>query len=377
MISAQFLPWLFAHASPTPTPSPSLSPSFSPSPSPSATAGSPQVIAAIIAASVAFLTLIGTLLTAYFSRRATKGDLEEQRKQLDKTLAEQRYQTLNERFAAAAEQLGGDKPPAVRLAGVYAMAGLADDWEDKRQTCIDVLCGYLRIPDTPDASPNAPRPELALRGGSEVRHTVIRIITEHLQIDKVEAKAAGKDVVAKAKSWADLNFDFTGAVFDGGDFSDAWFLGSVSFSGAQFSGGTVSFRSAAFTDEATVDFSGAVFSGGTVDFSGAQFVHGGTVRFSGAAFTDGATVSFSRATFGDGEVNFSEAVFSGGTVDFGGAEFSGGTVDFSGAEFSGGDVSFVTAIFAGGTVDFSTPGDWSTPPAFPWTDTLPPGVKLP
>jgi hypothetical protein len=60
--------------------------------------------------------------------------------------AEQRTQTLNERFSAAAGQLGSDKPSAVRLAGVYAMAGLADDWEDDRQTCVDMLCAYLRMP---------------------------------------------------------------------------------------------------------------------------------------------------------------------------------------------------------------------------------------
>jgi hypothetical protein len=98
---------------------------------------SPEVTAAIIASSVSVPTLIGTLAAQYFGRRATsrdtKGALEEQRKQLDKTLSEQRAQTLNERFATAAEQLGSDKP-AIRLAGVYAMAGLADDWEENRQT---------------------------------------------------------------------------------------------------------------------------------------------------------------------------------------------------------------------------------------------------
>ena len=114
---------------------------------------SPAVTAAIIAASVSVLTLIGTLAAQYFGRRATSRDtqksfaeqreqldrtLAEQREQLDKTLkaqsdqlrqtlAEQRTRTLNERFATAAEQLGSDKPP-VQLAGVYAMAGLADDW---------------------------------------------------------------------------------------------------------------------------------------------------------------------------------------------------------------------------------------------------------
>src|SRR6516164_350978 len=97
---------------------------------------SPEVTAAIIAASVSFLTLIGTLAAQYFGRRATS-------RELDRTLAEQRTRTLNERFATAADRLGGDKPSAVRLAGVYAMAGLADDWEQNRQTCIDVLCAYL------------------------------------------------------------------------------------------------------------------------------------------------------------------------------------------------------------------------------------------
>ena len=89
----------------------------------------------------------------------------EQRKQLDRTLAEQRTRTLNERFATAAGQLGSDKPPAVRLAGVYAMAGLADDWPENRQTCVDVLCAYLRMPYEPDPGDEAPGPErLALPG---------------------------------------------------------------------------------------------------------------------------------------------------------------------------------------------------------------------
>ena len=34
------------------------------------------------------------------------------------------------------------------------------------------------------------------------------------------------------------------------------------------------------------------------------------------------------------------------------------------------------ARFPGSTVDFSGTGDWSFPPAFPWSDTPPPGVTL-
>jgi uncharacterized protein YjbI with pentapeptide repeats len=399
---------------------------------------SPEVTAAIIAASVSVLTLIGTLAAQYFGRRVTSRDtqqaLEEQRKQLDRTLAEQRTRTMNERFATAAEQLGSDKP-AVRLAGVYAMAGLADDWKENRQTCVDVLCAYLRMPYEPDPGQDAPEPQrLAFQAIREVRHTVIRVITAHLREDA-------------AVSWQGLNFDFTGVVFDGGDFSSAQFPGGeVSFSDAEFSGGEVSFSDVQFSG-AKVDFNRAQFSGGTVDFIVAQF-SGGTVHFSRARFSggevdfgfaefSGSGVDFSRAEFSDGTVNFNEAEFSASRVDFSGAqlsgaqvgfggvefsggkvdfsrarfsgsevgfsraEFSGGTVDFSHvqlsggrvgfsharfsggevgfsrARFSGGEVGFSRAEFSGGTVDFSDAGDWSFPPAFPWTDTPPSGVKLP
>src|SRR5690348_13850081 len=116
------------------------------------------------------------------------------------------------------------------------MAGLADDWPESRQTCVDVLCGYLPMPYEPDPGQNAPRPErFALQASREVRHTVIRMITAHLKADA-------------AVSWQGMNFDFTGVVFDGGDFAGAGFSGGrVIFSGAVFSGGEVDFRGARFS----------------------------------------------------------------------------------------------------------------------------------
>ena len=273
---------------------------------------SPQVVAAIIAASVSALTLIGTLAAQYVGRRDTRKALEEQSKQLDRTLAEQRTRTLNERFATAADKLAADRPATVRLAGVYAMAGLADDWKENRQTCVDVLCGYLRMPYDPD--PGEAEDRLPFLAGREVRHTVIRVITAHLR-------------EGAAVSWQGLNFDFTGVVFDGGDFRRAVFSGGV------------------------VDFHRAVFSGGLVGFHG--------------------------AVFSGGTVGFTDARFYSGSVSFGSAKFSGGAIDFSSAGFLGGTVDFGRTGFSGGTVDFSKPMDWSCPPIFPWTDTSPPGVELP
>jgi len=272
----------------------------------------PTVVAAWIAAGVSGLTCAGTLTVQYRGFRAANKDtektlrdqrehlditLKEQREQLDRTLGEQRTRTLNERFATAAEQLGSDKP-AVRLAGVYAMAGLADDWEENRQTCVDVLCAYLQLPYEPDPGQDAPEPQrLAFGASQKVRHTVIRVITVHLREDAVV-------------SWQGLDFDFTGVAFDGGSFAQARFSGGIAtFNSARFSAGMPSFYK-------------TEFSGGTVEFSFAEF--------------SGGAVIFQETEFSGGTVYFTKAVFSGGAVTFHGAEFSGGTVYFTKAVFSGG-----------------------------------------
>ncbi|MER5918368.1 hypothetical protein ABT124_51220 [Streptomyces sp. NPDC001982] len=107
------------------------------------------------------------------------------RQQVDEDGAERdRTRLHTERFTAAVTQLGDDSH-AVRLGGVHALAGLADDapTPELRQTAIDVLCAYLRLPytaatDLPDDDANARHAYLALR---EVRHTVIRLIRDHLR----------------------------------------------------------------------------------------------------------------------------------------------------------------------------------------------------
>jgi hypothetical protein len=212
------------------------------------------------------------------------------RRQRVNEFAERREGTrlFNERFATAAGQLG-ESSSAVRLAGVYAMVGLADDWPERRQTCVDVLCAYLRMPYGPAPAGDAPEPERhAFWAEREVRHTVIRVLAAHLQPDARRAAAA--------QDWRGLGLDFTGAVFDGGDFSGAEFAGpgTVRFDAAEFAVGTVSF------DEAR-------FAVGTVSFDEARFA--------------GGTVSFDRAGFAGGTVSFDSARFAGGTVDFGTADW--------------------------------------------------------
>ncbi|MEU8953683.1 hypothetical protein AB0C93_05205 [Streptomyces sp. NPDC048518] len=81
-----------------------------------------------------------------------------------------------ERFITAVSQLGDDSA-AVRLGGVHALTGLADDAPTDllRQTCIDVLCAYLRLPYTAEADipPDDTAARHAYLATREVRHTII------------------------------------------------------------------------------------------------------------------------------------------------------------------------------------------------------------
>ncbi|MER6948122.1 hypothetical protein ABT294_29215 [Nonomuraea sp. NPDC000554] len=315
--------------------------------------------------------------------------------------AEQREATKlhSDRFTSAAGQLGHESP-AVRLAGVHALAGLADDapTRELRQTCIDVLCAYLRLPYTADPGEDASEADwLAFAGLREVRHTIIRLISAHLRENA-------------PVSWQGHDLDFTGVVFDGGDFSGAVFSGGtasfartvfsdgeVSFHNAAFTGGKFSFDQVAFTGgqvsfdnvafpDGEVSFGNAIFSGGNVSFLGTRF-SGGRVSFDEATFSggkvsflatkfSGGRVSFYTATFTGGEVSFYYVVFSDGKVGFDEATFSGGKVTFELAQFSGGRVGFDDAVFSGGEVSFVRPREWETPPTG-LPVPAPPGLLLP
>ncbi len=296
------------------------------------------------------------------------------RKQQLNEAAERREEAkfFAERFTKAAEQLGSDKA-AVRLAGVYAMGGLADDWYAGRQTCIDVLCAYLRMPYRSEenslpaaghsrtlglrqpghgasSAPRGSEHDPADRGERHVRDTIIRLISTHL---RPQAQV----------SWRGRNLDFTGAHFDGGDFSNAEFTsGMVLFERARFTGGYVHFQNAKFSG-ALVSFHTAEFAGGTVNFTEAEF-SGGRVLFNDARF-EGGTVAFKDTKFQDGNVSF------------GGAKLRQGIVFFAESAFSGTPVTFEGAEFAGTRVVFRDPADWSRPPLFDEWDSPPAGLVLP
>ncbi|GAB2550402.1 pentapeptide repeat-containing protein [Nocardia heshunensis] len=270
-------------------------------------------------------------------------------------------------FAAAARQLG-DPDVAVRIAGVYAMAGVADDFAVRwrRQQCVDVLCGYLRLPYAPEEGAShlvsksqriedhgtaVERVYTYRQNDRQVRDTIVRVVTQRLRL-------------SAEISWSACDFDFSDAVFEDADFRGAVFAGrNTSFTNAMFlSGRTASFEQTRFLGR-RVTFRGAIFRSAAV-FERAVFApsaagraerraaatvfaeatFGGGVNFDGAQFRGARTV-FDRATFAGERSSFANAGFAAELTAFERVVFDGDRVTFTGAEFSGARVSFADSRF--------------------------------
>lgn len=273
-----------------------------------------------------------------------------------------------ERFGAAAKQLG-DPDAAVRIAGVYAMAGVADESSGpKRQQCVDVLCGYLRLPYSPElgdnhqqklvitnpAKPDGSMDELHFQyrqNDKEVRQTIVRVITAHLQ-------------TGVEYSWSRCDYDFTGVHFEDADFRSAVFSGGFTrFTNATFSGATTGFDKATFSGNRAI-FGGATFGGDETSFYEATF-SGTATWFVGATFS-AAETWFTRATFSAAETWFTGATFISTDISFNAATFSSNETNFSGATFSGDQINFYEATFRGERTTFEEATFSGNQTSFPW-----------
>lgn len=195
------------------------------------------------------------LLTAR-RQRTTELDL----RQKDHDATERR---VTELYGKAADQLGSDKAP-VRLAGLYALERLAQDNPEHRQTIVNLVCAYLRMPFTP--------PDDGTSEELEVRKIAQGLLATHLR--------PGTSV-----HWTGVELNLSGATL------------------VRFALTHCALRCAFFT--------GATFVGPTT-FRGTVFEH--AVDFRGARFT--ALADFRRVAFGDDDRGFRDAVFEG-EVNFG------------------------------------------------------------
>jgi hypothetical protein len=325
-----------------------------------------QALAGLAVAAGAYVT--------YRTYRQNQRDQEHRRLEQDRTYrlalkeqasrqAEQdRVYRLNEAehtnalYTKAVEQLGHDQAP-VRLGALYSLERLAQTNTNERQTVVDVLCAYLRMPYTPpvtdspntaDGGPDAP-PTRADRPDKhdpaqelQVRRTAQRILASHLRrpggttqrpfyeilfspgaaigFEHRRRSSQPKDAGERAqllppspdeRFWPGISIDLTGAILDELDLTDASLVGGL-FDGASFIreaffyratfSGAASFRQANFQEN--VFFTEATFTQ-NVPFNQASFA--GIADFAFAIFKG-------RAWFGDvifsNRVTFREATFA-------------------------------------------------------------------
>jgi Pentapeptide repeats (9 copies) len=161
---------------------------------------------------------------------------------------------------------------------LYALERLAQDSPGQRQTIVNVLCAYLRMPSD-DADGSQER---------QVRRAAQRTLTDHLRDNLgYQLKTDSSDTF-----WADMDLDLSGAVLvdfaarncsvRSADFTGTEFHGDGWFTGASFSG-VARFESALFAGDAR--FSGARFAA-AASFDGVHFR--ADARFRGAEFVGDA-----------------------------------------------------------------------------------------
>jgi hypothetical protein len=228
------------------------------------------------------------LLLAARRQRSTEIALRHQERATATSEHDATERRITDLYTKAVEQLGSDKAP-VRLGGLYALERLADDNAGHRQTIVNMLCAYLRMPfELPKDPPEDASTDRLKEHRDQERELQVRLAAQHLLVAHLQPGEDPDNPIERF--WADIELDLTGAVL-------------LNFSLSQCAVRAADFRWATFEGHAS--FWASTFNG-TAAFSGATFTsHAsfGPTTFSGMA-------NFVRAKIA-GNANFESTTFSG------------------------------------------------------------------
>ncbi|BCW81822.1 hypothetical protein NicSoilC5_38410 [Arthrobacter sp. NicSoilC5] len=178
---------------------------------------------------------------------------------------------LRTRYKDAAEQMGSTAV-AVQVAGVYAMAFLADEWEvpartRERQMSIDVLTSSF--PSDRDADTRqALSVENPLTAGGLTKAIWKSIFQRAYSNNTFGQRWTGADVDLRRKNFADIDLprSLSHRTFDFGSlhFGEST-ISSLTFNDCEFRDGKISFAKTQILGE--LKFVGCTFSGGELDLS--------------------------------------------------------------------------------------------------------------
>jgi hypothetical protein len=119
---------------------------------------------------------------------------------------------VTELYTKAADQLGSGNA-AVRLAGLYALARLADNHVDQEDTILNVICAYLRMPyNLQEEPPSDESPDELDRRERNLQEAQVRLTAQRILRDHVYKEAES--------GWGGI-VDLTNANIAGIDLEDA------------------------------------------------------------------------------------------------------------------------------------------------------------
>ncbi|MFI8976932.1 pentapeptide repeat-containing protein [Nocardia asteroides] len=310
---------------------------------PSATA-----LAGIGAITAGVLAYVNGQLSRELSAAQHRKDTERERERHHEDTLRARESSLRDRYTTIASQIG-DQSHTIRLAGVYALIALADDWHRlhpetiERQNCIDLLISYIRRP--PVAGKTLSGTE------STVRATIMKAIAKRALLGEMDEPDLSWEHCDTSMSDAHLpgiaiNWSLTGLNLVQADLQEVQISSHADLTGTRF----------AYADLTDAELSyctavEAVFTGANLEL--ARFDHANLT----SAFLHRAKLeqtSFTRANLTDTEISEMTAV----NCDFKGAflhqtklwytTFKG--TDFDGADLTGADLrtaTFVNCSFRG------------------------------
>ncbi|WP_310407184.1 pentapeptide repeat-containing protein [Nocardia kruczakiae] len=245
----------------------------------------------------------------------------------------ERENQFRNRFTTASDQIANSSA-AIRLAGIYGLTSLSDDWlgfgnEQERDVCINLLRAYLRTPFSSNVE------GFTIQGESEVRHTLLEIFQARIGTYRPD-------------EWTIERLDrlaMSGCQFDN------LALGRISIRGSDFSKSVL--QRLHFLQ---IILNECDFSFVEIHDSDFEEVHGEQASFLAASFTN---CRFSRSRFSVSSFTSAEmtdVVFDSSTLrscsftntSLGMVSFEG--ADLRGADFGGADlhaVNFKGAILDG------------------------------
>lgn len=276
----------------------------------------------------------------------------EQSKTFERTHRREVVRDLRSRYTTCAEQLAHESA-AIRLAGVYALASLADDWQqqnerDEKQVAIDLLRAYLRTPNI--HTPVLIAAKLPDTGELEVRRTILLTLHKHSSAEASDPKSwNGFDCTitnADISNMSLSSLDLTAADLSSADLSNAN-LTAANLTSANLSNANLTAANLTYTALTDASMEDANLTGANLALANLTGTDLALANLTGANLT-GANLTGAELAFSD----LSEAIMV--RADLTGADLTGARLfdadlsaailfdaDLSRANLSGANLSHV------------------------------------